>query len=125
MNFITNTYLINLIFFEISGTIKIHRESKDSCSLYTHHNFASEKEVDDFIRSCPYYSDELKHFLLSDEAPGILITISWFQQFAINTELWSGSDEWLYYDADYIHNPLLNKTPERVELGLPVIDERV
>jgi hypothetical protein len=91
--------------------------------MYEHHNFASDKEIDDFIRSTPYYSDELKNFLLRADSPGILITISWFQQFTINTELWARSDEWLHYDADYICNPLLNKAPERVELGLPVISE--
>jgi hypothetical protein len=122
MSFITGYYLMNLIFMEISGSIRIHRESKETSFLYDHHDFASEDEIVDFIRSTPYYSLELKAFLLRpDDNAGMLATHAWIQQFMIHTELWARSDEWLYYDADYIANPEMNRAPERVELGMPVI----
>jgi hypothetical protein len=120
MSFVTTAYLINLIFLEISQSIQIHRESKNRFTLYEPYKFATERELEDFIRSTPYYSNELKDFLLKPDYPGLLITNSWLQQFTINTELWVTSDEWLYYDMDYIWNPSLNKAPDRIELGMPV-----
>jgi hypothetical protein len=123
MNFITASYLKNLIFLEISKYIQLHRESKNRSFLYKLYEFALDQEVDDFILSTPYYSDDLKDYLMRIDDPGILVTNSWVQQFTINTELWAMSDEWLYYDVEYIRDPSLNKAPERVELNMPVIGE--
>ena len=61
---VTITDLRNIIFFKINDTITEHRQSKKDVHPFENFPMATEDEIDDFIRTIPYYDNELKSFLL-------------------------------------------------------------
>jgi len=119
MELITPYFLLELIVFDISDSIHIHRESKNYYWLFTATGPATINEVENFIHSTPFYNNELKAFLLGRKTKALLITTGWLETFYEKTSQWSESDEWLYYDATYICHPWLNQKPDRVPLKMP------
>ncbi len=112
-------YLKELVFREINPTIELHRESKRNYFYFEHYDFAADQEVEDFIFSIPFFSEDLKEFLRGrDNLISTEVTKAWINKYIENIEKWAESEEWLFYDVGYICDPLLNKSPERIELDL-------
>jgi hypothetical protein len=99
-------------------TIELYRQSKNTF-YFDGDSYVAQQEVYDFIFSTPYFSSDLKEFLYSSNDL-ILIAVpkEWFYDFLDKIYLWTESEEWLYYDNNYICNPFLNKSPQRKELEL-------
>ncbi len=111
--------LIEIIFDAINVDIELHRESKNCYFVFEYNDRASGQEIEDFIKSTPYYSDRLKECLLKTGDLSIIVSKDWLNKSYDITWVWAQSHEWLFYYVKYILIPSLNKSPDRVELDLP------
>ncbi|HEY6977039.1 MAG TPA: hypothetical protein VH396_12170 [Chitinophagaceae bacterium] len=90
MKYVKPRELRKLIFNEIDPKIEIYRESDENYFWPEHNPPATEKEIDDFIQSIPYFTQELKSFLLNDffEEKEMLISEEWKEEFMKNVWMW-------------------------------------
>lgn len=119
MKFFPVNYFRQIIVDEISLTIHLHREFKESVSYFEYYFPVSDNEVDDFIISTPYYSVQLKEFLRNRLMLGIVVHNEWIHLFIKSTCKWAESDEWLYHDVSGTPRPGLNPARRRIPLDLP------
>ena len=117
MFYITSYYLNELIAKELINTIELYRQSKRTF-YFDGDYYVADQEIRDFIFSTPYFSYDLKEFLYnSNDHIFIGVTKDWFYKFLENIDLWVESDEWLYSDMTFTHDPSLNKN-DKTELDL-------
>jgi hypothetical protein len=125
MYHVTSYYLTTLISDILRDTIYLYRESKNTF-YFDGDYYVAEQEIYQFIYSTPYFSLDLKEFLYHcDNLIFIEVEKEWFCNFLEKIYLWTESDEWLYYDFNYISNPSLNKTHDREELDLSSYNKAV
>lgn len=89
--------LRKIIFDEINPTIDIHRESDENYFWLEHNPDVTDREIEDFIQSIPYFDQELKNFLLDVlfEDKEMLVTEEWKEELIQKVSIWAKSCEWL------------------------------
>jgi hypothetical protein len=110
MKYIQPNQLRKIIFDIISPTIDMYRESKGDFFWTEFNQYVSEKEIEDFINSTPYFDAELKSFISFQfyNEKNVLVPNSWENLFIQKVYLWSESFEWLFGDVKYMCEPNLN-----------------
>lgn len=119
MKIINSIYLRSVIFSAINEDIQIHRDSKNNHFFFEHYEFATEQEIEDFIRSIPYFGDGLKWFLSRRNDSGIIVSQEWINKFWINTWKWATSEKWLLWEVNFICDRSLSVREDRSKLDLP------
>jgi len=100
MQFITRTYLTDIIFRGINETIQPRRMSQKNHLFYLHYPTATKDELLDFIESIPYFDDRLKDFLMGNlPNDNTIISQAWETSFIVKTKLWATSNDWLHVDV--------------------------
>lgn len=114
--------LRSIIFEHIDETIDDHRKSKRNKFYYDPYPTATEDELDDFIKSIPYFTDDLKKFLLGkNHSSTLFVPYSWLERFDMAIWFWYDSEEWLDYGPEYISNPSLNEKEGVEKLDMPLM----
>lgn len=94
----------------INPTIDLYRESKGDFFWSEYYQNVSEKEIEDFINSTPYFDLAVKDFVSNPlyHEQSVMVPNSWEQLFIKKVYLWAQSFEWLHGDRKFIANPVLN-----------------
>jgi len=102
MKYVKQSELRKLIFDAINPTIEAYREAQENYFWLEFNPCTNEQEIDDFIKSIPYFEQELKDFLLDNCAREKVIVISdeWEEEFAKKVWMWVGNFSPLMQNKD-------------------------
>ena len=121
MEYVKVHELRELIFAEIDPTIERHRESDENYFWLEYNPAATEKEIEDFIRSIPYFTQGLKGFILNEffGVQEMLVTEEWKKEFMQKVNIWARSHEWLKGGDSFIRDPYSSSITITIEqLGI-------
>ena len=111
---VTTDDLRNIIALKVNETILEYRQSKGNGGSDSY-PMATNYEIDEFIKSIPYYDDQLKNFLLGEYSScAALVSEIWFGRFYSAITWWYESEEWMDYNHEAFADALLNYKDESI-----------
>lgn len=119
--------LRNLIALKANETVVEYRLSKGA--EHDPFSMAYSHEIDEFIRTIPYYDNHLKRFLLGEHYTcSVFVSEIWFGKFYSAITWWYDSEEWMDYPPEMLEDALLKYETESIsKLCMPYLnlDERL
>ena len=121
MMHVTADDLRNIIALKVNETITENRQSTGNGG-FDSYPMTTNYEIDEFIKTIPYYDHHLKKFLLEKySTSGAAVCEIWFGKFYSVITWWYESEEWMDYDQEAFADALLNYMNEGIiKLSAPL-----